>query len=55
MNKQFQGSKKKGRKKEFLEREAIRKRKIYSNIQLKDALVNNDIETAAKIMGVKLK
>ena len=45
MNKQFQGSKKKGRKKEWLEREAKRAKAIESG----------HIEEIAKVMGIKLR
>jgi len=52
MSKQNQGSKKKGRKKAFLERE---KRREEEKLKWKNISEAKTIEEAAKAMGVKLK
>ena len=54
-NKQFQGSKKKARKKAFLEREAKREtqRNYWPNIH--KTMEEGGIEAAAKLLGVRLK
>jgi hypothetical protein len=55
MNKQFQGSKKKGRKKEWLEREAKRAGKRFDYIAHAKAIESGHIEEIAKVMGIKLR
>ena len=48
------GSKKKARRQAYLGRQKIKADQFRRNKRLQDALRDNDIETAARIMGVKL-
>ena len=52
MNKQYQGSKKKGRKKEFLERE---RKRIARRTRCEAVKSANSIEEMARAMGITLK
>lgn len=49
-NKQFQGNKKKARKKAYLVRESFRKMKAERNGLLKLAIQNHDFDTCVKLM-----
>ena len=55
MNKQFQGSKKKGRKKKWFEREAKRAGQRLDRIACDKAMESGGIEEMAKVMGIKLR
>jgi len=55
MNKQFQGSKKKARKKLFLQRQARRNEAKKKHLEYIEALNSGDIEQMADVMGVRLK
>ena len=54
-DKRFQGSKKKGRRHEFLIRDSGRKIKRKRLYDAKEALKNGSIEEMAAIMGIRLK
>lgn len=55
MNKQFQGSKKKGRKKLWLDREAKRAARRFDCMAYIKAMESGNIEEVARVMGTKLK
>jgi hypothetical protein len=55
MRKQFQGSKKKARKKAYFERETKRAGKRFDRLMYDKAMKSGNIEEMAKAMGVKLK
>lgn len=55
MNKQFQGSKKKGRRKQMEAKQREKERHYMHQVRLREAIDKGDIETAAHLMGVRLK
>jgi len=55
MNKQFQGSKKKSRRKQFAERESKRRQDRLRSLKYTEAVNSGNIEEMANAMGIKLK
>jgi len=52
---QFQGSKKKARRKQMELKQKEKERHWMHKVRLDEAIENGDMETAAKLMGVRLR